>query len=134
MATIYRDISIEAAAEDVWAALRDPANVARVFAGVLTDARMENDVRWVTFANGDVIEERVISVDDARMRIAYTVGGGRFEHHHATMQVVPEVPAARGRCRLVWISDFKPDERTVMVEPLMDAGCAAIRRNLAEHG
>jgi len=131
MATIYRDIPVETAAENVWAALRDPANVARVFAGVLTDVRMENDVRWVTFANGNVVEERVISVDDVRMRIAYTVGGGRFEHHHATMQVVPEMPAAHGRCRLVWISDFKPDERTGMIEPLIDAGCAALRRNLA---
>jgi hypothetical protein len=127
MATIYRDIPVETSAEDAWAALRDPANVDRVFAGVLIDVRMEKDVRWVTFADGTVIEERVIGVDDARMRIAYTVTGGRFEHHHATLQVVPEAPE---RCHVVWISDFTPDERTAMVEPLMDAGCAALRRNL----
>ena len=128
MATVYRDIPVEAAADDVWAALRDPANVARVFAGVLTGARMENDVRWVTFADGTVIEERVIGVDDAHMRLAYTVGGGRFEHHHATLQVKPVSPQ---RCRVVWISDFKPDERIQMVEPLTDAGCEALKRNLA---
>lgn len=128
MATVYRDIPVEAAAQDVWAALRDPANVAHVFAGVLTEARMENDVRWVTFADGTVIEERVIGVDDALMRLAYTVGGGRFEHHHATLQVMQDSPE---RCRVVWISDFKPDERIQMVEPLTDAGCAALKRNLA---
>jgi hypothetical protein len=128
MATLYREIPFDLSAEDAWAALRDPGDVARIFAGVLIDARMEKEVRWVTFADGTVIEERVIAVDDAHMRLAYTVGGGRFEHHHATLQVVAETPE---RCRVVWISDFKPDERAAMVEPLMDAGCAALRRNLA---
>ncbi|PVX71620.1 SRPBCC family protein [Paraburkholderia unamae] len=128
MATLYRDIPVETAAEDAWAALRDPANVARVFAGVLIDVRTENELRWVTFADGTVIEERMIAVDDAHMRIAYTVVGGRFEHHHATVQVVAQTPQ---QCRVVWISDFKPDERASAVEPLMDAGCAALKRNLA---
>jgi hypothetical protein len=128
MTTLYREIPVDAGAEEVWAALRDPADVARVFAGVLIGARMEKDVRWVTFADGTVIEERVIAVDDTHRRLAYTVGGGRFEHHHATLQVMPDTPE---RCRVVWISDFTPAERAAMVEPLMDAGCAALRRNLA---
>lgn len=129
MATLYRDIPVETSAEAAWAALRDPANVGRVFAGVLIDVRMENDVRWVTFADGTVIEEHVIGVDEAHMRLAYTVGGGRFEHHHAALQVLPDTTPER--CRVVWTSDFTPDERAAMVEPLMDAGCAALRRNLA---
>jgi hypothetical protein len=128
MATIYREIAVETAADDAWTALRDPADVARVFAGVLTAARMERELRWVTFADGTVIEERVIAVDDAHLRLAYSVGGGRFEHHHSTLQVVADTPT---RCRVVWISDFKPDERGMVVEPLMDAGCAALARNLA---
>jgi hypothetical protein len=128
MATLYREIPVDSSAEDAWAALRDPAGVDRVFAGVLIDARMEKDVRWVTFADGTVIEERVIAVDDTHKRLAYTVGGGRFEHHHATLQVLADTPE---RCRVVWISDFTPGERAAMVEPLMDAGCAALKRNLA---
>src|ERR1700757_4502758 len=100
MATIYREIAVETAAASVWAAPRDPAAVARAFAGVLIAARMEGDLRWVTFADGTVIEERVIAVDDAHMRLAYSVGGGRFEHHHATLQVVADAPA---RCRVIWI-------------------------------
>ncbi|EEA01959.1 conserved hypothetical protein [Burkholderia sp. H160] len=128
MATIYREIAVETAAANAWAALRDPADVARVFAGVLIAARMEGDLRWVTFADGTVVEERVIAVDDAHMRLAYSVGGGRFEHHHATLQVVADTPA---RCRVIWIADFKPDERSAVVEALTDAGCAALGRNLA---
>jgi len=128
MATIYRDIAVPTSAEHAWAALRDFAGAARVFAGVLIDARSEQDLRWVTFADGTVIEERLIGVDDMHRRLAYTVGGGRFEHHHATLQVVPDTPE---RCRVIWISDFKPDERSAVVEPLMDAGCAALQRNLS---
>ncbi|KXU90862.1 polyketide cyclase [Paraburkholderia monticola] len=128
MATIYREIAVETAAANAWAALRNPADVARVFAGVLIAARMEGDLRWVTFADGTEIEERVIAVDDAHMRLAYSVGGGRFEHHHATLQVVADAPA---RCRVIWIADFKPDERSAVVEALTDAGCAALGRNLA---
>ncbi|MEM5295165.1 SRPBCC family protein [Burkholderia sp. JPY481] len=128
MATIYREIAVETAAADAWAALRDPADVARAFAGVLTEARMEGELRWVTFADGTVVEERVIAVDDAHLRLAYSVGGGRFEHHHSTLQVVADTPT---RCRVIWISDFKPDERANVVEMLVDAGCAALQRNLA---
>ncbi|MCC8401295.1 SRPBCC family protein [Paraburkholderia sp. MMS20-SJTN17] len=128
MATIYREIAVDTPAASAWAALRDPADVASVFAGVLIAARMEGDLRWVTFADGTVIEERVIAVDDAHMRLAYSVGGARFEHHHATLQVMPDTPA---RCRVIWIADFKPDERSAVVEALTDAGCAALGRNLA---
>ena len=129
MATIYREVAVETAAADAWTALRNPADVARVFAGVLIAARMEGELRWVTFADGTEIEERVIAVDDAHMRLAYSVGGGRFEHHHATLQVVADTPA---RCRVIWIADFKPDERSAVVEALTDAGCAVLARNLAK--
>ncbi|MGF6634585.1 SRPBCC family protein [Paraburkholderia sp. MM6662-R1] len=128
MATIYREIAVATTAADAWAALRDPAGVARVFAGALIAARMEGDLRWVTFADGTVVEERVIAVDDAHMRLAYSVGGGRFEHHHATLQVVADTSA---HCRVIWIADFKPDDRSNVVEALTDAGCAALGRNLA---
>lgn len=128
MASLYRDIPLETDAARAWATLRDSRNVARVFAGVLTDAQVEGDLRTVTFANGNVVQERIVAVDDAHMRIAYTVCGPNFDQHAASMQIVAD---AGGRCRLVWISDFLPDERRAMVEPLMDAGCAAAARNLA---
>jgi hypothetical protein len=127
MATIYRDIAVDTSAAHAWSVLRDPASVARVFAGVLSAARMEGELRRVTFADGTVIEERVIAIDDAHMRLAYSVGGGRFEHHHSTLQVVADMPA---RCRVIWISDFKPDERSAALEALTDAGGAALARNL----
>ncbi|WP_310633649.1 SRPBCC family protein [Paraburkholderia sp.] len=128
MTSLYRDIPLETAAERAWAMLRDSRQLARVFAGVLTDARVDGDVRTVTFANGAVVQERIVTIDEARMRVAYAVIGPNFEQHAASMQIVPD---ADGRCRFVWICDFLPEERRAVVEPLMDAGCAAAARNLA---
>lgn len=128
MVSLYREIPLEIDASRAWETLRDSRNLARVFAGVLTDVHVEGDLRTVTFTNGLVVQERVVGVDDARMRVAYTVCGTNFEQHAASMQIVAE---SGGGCRLVWISDFLPDDRRAMVEPLMDAGCAAAARNLA---
>ncbi|WP_233872058.1 SRPBCC family protein [Paraburkholderia adhaesiva] len=127
MTSIYRELALDTDAAHVWHALRDPANIAHTFAGVVTDCTLNGDLRTVTFANGNVIEERIVAIDEARMLIAYTILN-RFEHHHATMQIVPE---GSGRCRFKWQTDFLPDTRREVVEPLMDAGCAAFARNVA---
>lgn len=129
MASLYRDLPLDTDAAHAWATLRDSRNIARVFSGVLTDARVDGDLRTVTFANGNVVQERIVAVDDAHMRVAYTVCGPNFEHYSASMQIVANAPG--GRCRLVWICDFLPDDRRALVESLMDAGCAAAARNLA---
>lgn len=128
MTSIYREVILAIDASNAWLALRDPYNVAHVFAGVLTGVTVDGDVRTVTFAGGHVAQERIVSIDDGGMRLAYTVCGERFTHHHASMQIVP---LTAGRCRFVWISDFLPDSQRQFVEPLVDAGCAAVARNLA---
>ncbi|WP_322015675.1 SRPBCC family protein [Paraburkholderia sp. J12] len=127
MTSVVRELTLNLDAARAWDALRDPGNVGNVFAGVLVDAVIDGDLRTVTFANASVVQERVIAIDESRMRIAYTVCGDRFEHHHASIQVFPDTA---GRCRVVWISDFLPDARREVVEPLMDAGCAALVRNV----
>jgi carbon monoxide dehydrogenase subunit G len=128
MTSTYREFVLDTDAAHAWSALRDPADVARAFAGVLVGCTLDGDVRTVTFANGNVIEERIVAIDEARMRIAYTILGGRFEHQHASMQIVPD---GAYRCRFVWQSDFLPDTRREAVERLMDAGCDAFARNVA---
>jgi len=128
MTTLVRELTLEVDAARAWDALRDPGNAAKAFAGVLTHAVFDGKVRTVTFANGAVVEERIIAIDDARMRLAYCIGGGRFEHYQASIQIIPTGPR---QCRFVWICDLLPDEARARVEPLMDAGCAAFVRNVA---
>ncbi len=126
MGSIRREATIRVPVETAWAALRDVARPNRLFAGVLTDATIAGNARTVTFANGMVARERIIDVDDATRRVAYCVVG-MFEHHSASMQVIPE---GEGRCRFIWIADLLPDAQMDGVASLMEQGTKAMVRNL----
>ena len=43
----------------------------------------------VTFANGMVVRERIVDIDQQRRRLCYAVLGDMFEHHSASMQILP---------------------------------------------
>ena len=101
-----------------------------LFAGVLTDCRFDGTIRTVTFANGMVVDERMIAIDGDFQRIAYAALGDRFVSHAASMAIAP---VNHQQCRFIWISDFLPDENAEMVGPLMEQGCAALKRVLEEN-
>lgn len=125
MASIRQDVLVEAGAEELWAALRDPGKVDRLFPGVLVGAQLDGDVRVVTFANGLVARERIVDIDDESCRIVYAVVDGQPTHHNASMQVIPE---GDGRSRIVWISDFLPSDLMAAIGPLVEQGAAALER------
>jgi hypothetical protein len=128
MASIHKEIAIEASAEKVWAVVRDIGAVHKRFVpGLVTDVRLEKDARIVTFANGMVVRELIVDLDDARRRFAYAAIGDMFRHHHASMQVFDDGP---GRCRLLWITDLLPDEAIGGVSGLVDQGAAIMKQTL----
>jgi hypothetical protein len=128
MASITKDIPLAVDAATAWAAIRDVGRPHLVFRGVLTDARIEDDDRIVTFANGMVVRERIVDIDDAARRLAYTVvDGPPFTHHHASFSVAEEPD---GTSRLTWVADLLPDELAPMVEELMDQGATAVASTL----
>jgi len=123
MASISKQIPLDADADTVWAAVRDVGNPHRLFSPVLTDARLEDaDTRVVTFANGIVVRERILHLDDDARRLAYTVLDAPFSHHHATFAVAAEPD---GTSILTWVSYVLPDEVAPMVEGLMHQGAQA---------
>lgn len=127
MATIRREILVEASAAEVWDAVRDVNAVhRRLVRGVLLDTQSEPGARTVTFANGMVVRERIVEVDDATRRLVWSATGGRLEHHNASLQVLDE----GGRSRLVWIADLLPDAVAGDIGALMDLGAAAMKRTL----
>lgn len=134
MGSIHKDVAVAAPAERVWAMLRDVANPHRLFRGVLIDARLEGSIRLVTFANGSVVRERIVAIDEARRRVAYAVLREGLVHHNAAMQVL--AAGAEGS-RFTWTSDFLPDELAATLGPLIDQGTAAMQRvleNSDSHG
>jgi hypothetical protein len=128
MASIRREITLEAGADAAWAALREPGLAHEAFAPVLIGSELDGDVRTVRFAAGMVARERILDVDDEHRRIAYAaldVAG--VQYHHASMQIDTAGP---GRCLFVWITDVLPDAAAVGITPLVEAGVAAFKRNV----
>jgi hypothetical protein len=134
MATVRVEVSIAAGADVVWAVLRDFADgPTRMAPGyVVASHLLEDDpgIREVTFANGLVVRERLVAVDDDRRRLVYALiaGSARPEHDNASMQVFPESDA---RCRFVWIHDVLPDELAAPILAAMEGGVPVIERTLA---
>jgi hypothetical protein len=127
MASIHKEIVVDVAPDAVWAAFRDVGGIhTRLARGFVTDTQLEGDTRLVTFANGMVARERIIDLDDARRRLAYSVVEGRPTHHHATFQVFPEGAGSR----IVWIADLLPNELKPAIDGMMDHGMSAMKSTL----
>ena len=130
MATVTKDILINARPDAVWAIIRDFATCPiRMAPGFVVDTRLEApDLRVVTFATGAVARERLIGVDDAARRMAYSVVGGTAEpaHDNASMQVY----AAQSGTRFVWIHDVLPDELASGFGAAMEHGLAVFKATM----
>ena len=128
MASIRKEISIEASPEDVWDAVRDVgAAHKRLGPGFLVDCRLEGDARIVTFANGMVVRELIVDIDDEARRFVWAAVGGRLTHHNASMQVVAD---REGRSRVIWVADLLPNEVARDIGALIEQGLAAMKKTL----
>lgn len=130
MATIYKEIIIEAAPQVVRAAVRDVGAVhQKLIPKVLTDARLSGNERILTFATGAVVHELIISIDDERQRLAYAVisGSAHTTFHHATMEVFAQ---GEGSSRLVWITDFLPDSQLGIITIIINRGAEIMKSAL----
>ena len=128
MASIRNEIALRASSERVWDAVRDFGAVhQRVAPGFLTDGKLEgNDVRVVTFANGAVARETLVSSDDMSRRLVYAIMDQRFKHYSASVQVLAEGDGSR----VVWIIDLLPDDLADYVTQMAQQGAAAMKTAL----
>jgi hypothetical protein len=128
MASILKEIIIEALPEKVWDAVRDVGSVhKRLAVGFVTDTRLDEEARIVSFANGMVVRELIVDIDDKARRIAYAVVGGRFKHHNASMQILAE---GAERARLVWITDLLPNELAGPIGDMVEQGAEVMKKTL----
>ncbi|WP_316181263.1 MULTISPECIES: SRPBCC family protein [unclassified Bradyrhizobium] len=125
MASIQKDIPIAASAAAVWDAVRDFGAVhTRLAPGFVVDCQLDGDVRIVTFANGNVARERLVSCDEAQQRLVYTIESERVTHHNASVQIIPD--GAQG-CRMLWITDVLPHAIAPYIEQQMALGTRAMQ-------
>jgi hypothetical protein len=72
MASIHREVRIRTDAQKAWSALRDVGALhTRLAPGFVTDVRLEEGARVVTFGNGLVLRELIVDVDDEARRVGF---------------------------------------------------------------
>ncbi|HEX5684147.1 MAG TPA: SRPBCC family protein [Ideonella sp.] len=128
MASIRKEIGIDATPAEVWDALRDVGALhTRLVKGFVVDCRLDGEARTVQFANGMTARELIIDVSDGQRRVAWSATGGRLTHHNASAQVQDD---GTGRSRVVWLADLLPHEMAPAIAGMIEQGLQAMRRTL----
>ena len=134
MATVICETLISANPDGVWDAVRDYGALhTRVAPGVVAETKVIPDavppLREVTFASGQVLLERIISVDDENRRLVWSIEDDGVKHHNGALQVHT---INAGQSRVVWVADVLPDTLADAFRPLMEAGLSAMTVHLSE--
>jgi hypothetical protein len=125
MASIHKDIPLDAHPDDVWAAVRDFGAVhQRLAPGFVREARI------VTFANGTVARELLVDCDEPRRRLVYAVVSERVKHYNASVQLTADGEA---RTRLIWIVDVLPHAIAAYIDAQMEQAALAMQKALERH-
>jgi carbon monoxide dehydrogenase subunit G len=128
MASIRKEISIDAPPPQVWDAIRDFGAVhRRVVPGFVVDLTLDRDARIVTFANGTVARELLVDCDDALRRLVYAAVEGRVTAHSASVQVFAD---GDNRSKVLWITDVLPNELAGYIRAQVDEAAAVMKRTL----
>ena len=130
MASIREEIVVEVSPAKVWTVVRDVGAIhQRLVRGFVTDCRLEGDARIVTFANGLVVRELIVDVDDGARRLVWSATGGTLTHHNASLQIFAE---GANHSRLVWIADLQPNDRAPVIQGMIQQGTLAMKRTLEQ--
>ena len=109
----------------MWDALRDVGALhTRLVPGFVTDTRLEFGARIVTFGNGMVVREQIVTVDEDKHRVVWSAIG-MLRHHNASAQALANV---RGGTTVVWIADLLPDEATATIASMMEQGATIMKQ------
>jgi Polyketide cyclase / dehydrase and lipid transport len=130
MASICKTINIDLAAAAVWDAVRDVGNLhLRLAPRLVADCQLNDGgtERLVTFADGSVLAETIVAVDDATMRFVWAARNPSLAHHNAAMQVT-----VRGAdsASVSWTADVLPHPAADFMAPFIEKGLATMKAHL----
>jgi hypothetical protein len=131
VASLHKEIIIEARPESVWDAVRDIGALhTRLVPGFVVDTKLEGEDRIVTFGNGLVAREPIITIDEQRRRLAWAATGGRTTHYNAVLEVV----ALGERTRVVWTTDLLPHDMAAPLGAMQDQALSIMKATLERRG
>lgn len=117
MATINLETNLAVSADELWGKVKDVGSIS-AFLDVISESSVDGDQRSCTMADGAVLAETIISIDDDLQRVAYTITDSPFgiEAHSASMQVTD---LGEGRSMFQWTTDVKPDALAGALGPML---------------
>ena len=128
MATVRKTIVTRAPAALVWDAIRDIGALhTRLVPGFVVDTQLEPGARRVTFGNGAVVREPIVTLDDEARRLVWTSEGALTSHYNSSAEVSV---AEDGTTAVLWTSDFLPDSARPQIDALMTAGARVMAATL----
>jgi carbon monoxide dehydrogenase subunit G len=130
MASVHKEISVDASPDAVWDAVRDFGAVhERLVKGFVVETKLDGSDRIVTFANGVSQREPLVALDDKARRLVYSAVDSPIgaTHYNAAVTVRPNGDAGS---RIDWVVDVLPNELEAILSQVMDAGAAAMKATL----
>jgi hypothetical protein len=129
MATIRKEMRLNAPLGKVWSALADFQNVhTRLAPGFVVDSKPEGDrARTIKFANGSIVKETLVTLDEERHRLVYVVTSERITHHNASAEITED---GADHCRFLWTTDILPDDLAPYIDSQMTEGAKAMKAAL----
>jgi hypothetical protein len=125
MATLHKNVLLPAPLDEVWGAIRDVGALhTRLVPGFVVDTRLDGDARIVTFGNGMIAREVILSLDDTRHRLAWNAEGGSTTHYNAVLEAFAEP----GGTRVVWTTDLLPNTMAEPIAAMQDQALATMRK------
>ena len=131
MATIVKHVQLTAKPEEVWDALADfGALHQRLVPGFVTACEFDGQARNITFSNGSMARELLVTSDADHRRLVYAIPANeRVRHYSASAEVTDD---GKGGAELVWTIDLLPNEIAPYISGQMDLGAAAMQKAFAK--
>ena len=127
MTRIRQTIAIDAPPATLWDAIADVGALhTRVAPGMVLSTELANDgaVRIVTFANGAVLHEAIVSLNHETRELVWSAQGGPWTHHNASLTVTGR---ADGGGEVTWTADVLPDSAGEMIAGFVAAGLQTMK-------
>lgn len=127
MATVQKIIDVDANVEDTWNKIADVGSIANLV-GFISESQSDGDIRVCKMADGGVLREQIISIDNTLRRVSYCITDSplNLEFHSASMQVVPWGQGAS----LIWTTDMKPDAAAEQIALIFEEAVPGIKMAL----
>ena len=133
MACEYKEITVAVPLQFAWDAISAFGEVhIKLAAGFITnttlvDTVLTEKVRAVTFADGFVAKERLVSLNDEMHYLAYSAFNENIIHHHASMRLVA---VDANTTQIQWLTDILPEHLIASISQRMNDAAIAIRTTL----